>query len=316
MEIENSRDSKRERDIYRVTLLGSIGNLLLLVFKFVAGIVGHSSAMIADAVHSLSDFVTDVIVIVFVRIAGKPQDKDHDYGHGKFETLATAVIGLMLLGVGIGIFCNGARNIWDFYHGEKLEAPGMLALWAAIISIVVKEILYRITVRVGRKTDSPTVIANAWHHRSDALSSIGTLVGIGGAILLGSKWVVLDPIAAVIVSLLIIRVAWKLVYHCIGELTEKSLPENVEQQIIDAITGTPQVSQPHNLRTRRIGSRSAVDVHVRVNGNMTVNKSHEITKNLENKIRKILGHNTFVNIHVEPEKNNSENRKGKNPEKR
>lgn len=194
--------SSREKGIYKVTIVGSIVNFVLVVLKFVAGILGYSAAMLADAVHSLSDFVTDVIVIMFVRISNKPQDKGHDYGHGKYETLATAIIGILLLFVGFGILWNGVSSIYAFVKGEQLEAPGMIALVAALVSILCKEILYQYTVVKGKSLNSQAVVANAWHHRSDAFSSIGTAVGIGGAILLGEHWRVLDPIAAVIVSFL------------------------------------------------------------------------------------------------------------------
>ena len=210
----------REKEIYKVTIVGSIVNFVLLAFKFVAGILGHSAAMLADAVHSLSDFVTDVIVLVFVRISNKPQDKDHDYGHGKYETLATAIIGILLLLVGFGILWNGAFSIWAFMKGEQLEAPGMVALIAALISILLKEILYQYTVIKGKNLNSQAVVANAWHHRSDAFSSIGTAIGIGGAILLGEHWRVLDPIAAVIVSFFIMKVAIQLLIPCVDELLE------------------------------------------------------------------------------------------------
>ena len=173
-----SEKSSREKGIYKVTIVGSIVNFLLLVFKFFAGIAGHSAAMLADAVHSLSDFITDIVVIVFVRIAGKPEDKGHDYGHGKYETLATAIIGLLLLCVGFGIFWNGASSIYTFLQGGQLESPGVVALVAALVSIVSKEILYQYTVIQGKKLNSQAVVANAWHHRSDALSSIGTAIGI------------------------------------------------------------------------------------------------------------------------------------------
>lgn len=195
----------RERRIYRVTVLGSIINVLLVALKFAFGVLGRSSAMIADAVHSLSDLVTDVIVIVFVKLSNKPQDSDHDYGHGKYETLATAFIGLALFAVGVVILYGGAEKIAVALRGETLPQPGMIALWAALISIVSKEWCYRFTARVGRETESQAVVANAWHHRSDAFSSIGTALGIGGAIFLGERWAVLDPIAAVVVSVFIIK---------------------------------------------------------------------------------------------------------------
>jgi len=289
--------------IYRVTILGSIGNLILVSFKFMAGIIGRSDAMIADAVHSLSDFVTDIIVLLFVRISAKPQDKNHDFGHGKYETMATAIIGVVLFAVGLGVFWNSGLAIWRWWNGAELEAPGQLALAAAIFSIVVKEALYQYTVRVGRKIGSQAVIANAWHHRSDALSSIGAAIGIGGAILLGERWRVLDPLAAVAVSFFILRVAYKLIVPCVEELMEKSLSDDVERSIEDALIGILDDCDPHNMRTRRIGNQMAVDVHVRMDGNMTVAESHAITKIMERRIQAILGDDAFINIHVEPRKN-------------
>ena len=226
----------RKRKIMAVTLTGSLANFLLLVFKFVAGVLGHSSAMIADAVHSLSDFVTDVIVLLFINISSKPKDEGHDYGHGKYETLATTIIGIVLMCVGAGLFWDGANKVFGFYFGgEQLESPGKIALTAAIISILIKETLYRLTLYVGKKENSQAVIANAWHHRSDAFSSIGTTLGIGGAILLGDNWRVLDPIAAVIVSILIVKVAFQLVIPAINDLLEKSLPTEVEDKILSII---------------------------------------------------------------------------------
>ena len=307
-DMEELDSRTRERKIYKVTIAGSITNLLLLVFKFAAGVIGQSAAMIADAVHSLSDFITDIIVIIFVKIANKPQDKDHDFGHGKYETLATAIIGLVLFFVGAGIFWNGAKSIWGFLHGQALEEPGMIALWAALISIVSKEALYQYTRIAGEKMNSKSVVANAWHHRSDALSSIGTAIGIGGAILLGEKWRVLDPIAAVVVSFFIIKVAYKLFKPCIDELIEASLPDDTEKQITDILLSFPEVSSPHNLRTRRIGNNCAMDVHVRMDGKMTVEQSHAVTREMETRLKDLLGSGAFISIHVEPVKPESEDR--------
>lgn len=293
-------ERKREHTIYRVTLGGSVVNFLLLLFKFVAGILGGSAAMIADAVHSLSDFITDVVVILFVRISGKPCDQDHDFGHGKYETLATTFIGIMLGIVGIGILWSGMEKIISVCRGQMLEEPGMIALVAALLSIVAKEILFQWTARVGRQVNSPAVVANAWHHRSDALSSIGTAIGIGGAIVLGPQWRVLDPVAAVVVSMFIIRVALKLFRPSIEELLEKSLPAEDEQCIMNSILEEPGVSAPHNLRTRRIGNNRAIDVHVRMDGNTPLNIAHQATRNIEKRLRKQFGNQLFVNIHVEP----------------
>lgn len=294
--------SPREKEIYKITIVGSGVNFLLLVFKFAAGILGHSAAMLADAVHSLSDFVTDIIVLVFVRISNKPQDKGHDYGHGKYETLATAIIGLLLLIVGFGILWNGASSIYAFARGEELEEPGMIALIAALLSIVLKEILYRYTVIKGKKLNSQAVIANGWHHRSDALSSIGTAVGIGGAILLGDHWRVLDPVAAVIVSFFIMKVAVQLLIPCVDELLEKSLPDDVEKQIEQALLSFPGVSEPHHLRTRRIGSYCAIEVHVRMDGQISLEAAHATATAIENKLKEMFGEGTLINIHVEPKK--------------
>ena len=299
---KSTEESVRESGIYRVTLIGSVVNLLLLVFKFVAGVCGHSAAMLADAVHSLSDFVTDIIVIVFVRISSKPEDEGHDYGHGKYETLATAIIGLILLFVGFGILWNGATSIWIFWQGGELQEPGMLALWAALVSILFKELLYQYTAFKGRKLNSQAVVANAWHHRSDALSSIGTAVGIGGAILLGDRWLILDPLAAVVVSFFIMKVAIQLLVPCIEELLEKSLPAEVEDKIKQEILSFPGVSAPHHLRTRRIGNSYAIEVHIRIDGKISLEEAHHTATAIENRLKSEFGNRTYINIHVEPVK--------------
>ena len=292
----------RENELTKVTLWGSIGNLVLLSFKFVAGIVAGSSAMVADAVHSLSDFLTDLIVLVFVRIGAKPQDESHDYGHGKFETLATLFVALALVGAAIGIIVSGSLKIARWLQGETLETPGMLALWAALLSILVKEILFRYTIAKGRALESPAVIANAWHHRSDALSSIGAAIGIGGAILLGQRWAVLDPLASIVVGGMLVKVAWDLLKVSTGELTDSSLSAETEREIEDIFRSFPQVSEPHNLRTRRIGNRIAIESHVRLDGGMTLDEAHDIVSAIEDQIRERFGHGTIVTIHMEPVK--------------
>ncbi|MBR6433695.1 cation diffusion facilitator family transporter [Bacteroides sp. KG68] len=302
MQTLDKESAVREKEIYRVTIAGSIVNFLLLVFKFFAGIAGHSAAMLADAVHSLSDFVTDIIVIAFVRISAKPEDQGHDYGHGKYETLATAIIGVFLLFVGFGIFWNGASSIYRFLQGDTLQEPGRVALVAAILSIIFKEALYQYTVFKGRKLNSQAVIANAWHHRSDALSSIGAASGIGGAILLGSQWRILDPVAAVVVSFFIMKVAVQLLIPCVDELLEKSLPAEVEDRILETILSFPGVTSPHHLRTRRIGSYCAIEVHVRMDGRISLEEAHRTATAVENKLKELLGKGTLVNIHVEPQK--------------
>lgn len=294
--------TEREKAIYQVTWAGSFVNFLLVVFKFIAGILGHSAAMIADAVHSLSDFATDIVVLIFTRISNKPQDKNHDYGHGKYETLATAIIGIVLFAVGAGICWNGLRAIQTVWQGGRLSVPGMLAFAGAIISIVSKELIYRYTIHVGRKINSSAVIANAWHHRSDAFSSIGTAMGIGGAIALGESWSVLDPMAAVIVSFFIMKVSVQLLKPCVDELTEKSLPDEIEKEICLIAENTPGVSAIHNLRTRRIGNHYAIEMHVRMDGHLTLYEAHAKASVIENKLKEKYGNETHVGIHVEPVK--------------
>lgn len=293
---------EREKEIYKVTLVGSAVNVLLTIFKFVAGILGHSAAMVADAVHSLSDLLTDAVVIIFVHISGKPADSGHDYGHGKYETLATALIGIALLAVAGGIIANAVQNMLRWYHGEDLAAPGMLALWAALISIVLKELTYQYTVRRGRKLQSQAVEANAWHHRSDAFSSIGTLVGIGGAILLGKRWTVLDPLASLVVGIFIIVTAAKLLKQSIGELMEASLPPEVEKEILDIVNGIPGISDPHNLRTRRIGSHYAIELHIRMDGDLPLIQAHSRAHDVEKALKERFGPDTHVVVHFEPVK--------------
>jgi cation diffusion facilitator family transporter len=288
--------------IYKVTLIGGLCNLFLLIFKLAAGLVGNSAAMIADAVHSLSDFVTDIIVVVFVKISQKPNDREHRFGHGKFETLATTIIGAVLFVVGTRICIGGVRDIWGFFNGAELEEPGTIALAAAIVSIVVKEILYHYTTKVGKELDSKAVVANAWHHRSDAFSSIGVALGIGGAILLGEQWRVLDPIAAVIVSVFIAKVAVDMLNPSVDELMEKSLPLEQEEKIKEIILSFPGVSDPHSLRTRKIGSYCAVDVHIRMDGRMPLGVAHETATDIEKKLREYLGEGSYINIHMEPSK--------------
>ena len=292
----------REGEIYKVTLVGSAVNLVLTAFKFIAGILGRSSAMVADAVHSLSDLATDAIVMIFIHISHKPADSGHDYGHGKYETLATTLIGMALLVVAGGIIYHGVIDMVAWFRGQNLPKPGMLALWAALVSILLKELAFQYTVFRGRKLNSPALQANAWHHRSDALSSIGTMVGIGGAILLGDRWTVLDPIASVVVGVFIVHTAWKLLKQCIGELMEASLPPEVEKEILDVINGLPGISDPHNLRTRRIGSHYAIEFHIRMDGDLPLVQAHARTHDIEKALKEHFGPETHVIVHVEPVK--------------
>ena len=296
-----SHQSEKQK-IYTTTIIGSIANFLLVLLKFIAGFVGNSAAMIADAVHSLSDFVTDVIVIVFVRFAHKPKDELYAYGYGKYETLATAIIGVLLFIVGSGILWDGGWKIYHYFADGTLPEPHIIAFYMALVSIAVKELLYRYTAAVGRAVKSQVVVANAWHHRSDAMSSIGTAVGIGGAIFFGDGFEILDPVAAIVVSFFIMKVAIQLIIPSLGELLEKSLPEEVQEQIRQIILSYPGVSEPHHLRTRRIGNTYAIDVHLRMDGDMPLRIAHDHVSAIERKIRAAFGMQTHISIHLEPVK--------------
>ncbi|MDR2793366.1 MAG: cation diffusion facilitator family transporter [Treponema sp.] len=295
--MKNPDNRRKEIDI--ITITGSIVNAALLGLKFFAGFFGHSSAMIADAFHSLSDFITDIVVLVFMQMAGKPRDTSHDYGHGKFETLATAVIGFMLFMVGAGIFRNGAALIWTYLHGAVLEEPGKIAFIMALVSIVSKELLYQWTYISGKKVNSAAVMANAWHHRSDAFSSIATAVGIAGAIFLGEKWRVLDPITACGVGGFIIIIGVRFIKTSFDELLEKSLPYETEEMILSIIRSFPEIHDPHNLRTRRIGSNIAIEVHIRFNRDTTLESAHAIATLVEDKLKGEFGDGTHVVTHME-----------------
>ena len=291
---------QRNKEIYKVTLVGGAVNVILLLFKFAAGIIGHSAAMVADAVHSLSDFLTDIIVMLFVHISSKPRDKSHDYGHGKYETLAMTIIGFALLAVAIGIIYSGLISIRQWLSGEQLEAPGLLALWAALLSIVLKEAVYHYSMIKARQLNSQAVEANAWHHRSDALSSIGTAIGIGGAIFLGQRWAVLDPLASVIVGLFIVKVSLSLLRGGIGDLMEQSLPDEVEAEILQLVATVPGVVEPHDLRTRRIGNHYAIELHILMDGDITLCQAHDKATEVEYLLRSRYGEDTHIAVHVEP----------------
>ena len=292
----------RDRRIYRITLAGSIVNVVLLVFKFAAGILGHSAAMIADAIHSLSDFLTDIIVIVFVRLSSKPADRDHDYGHGKYETLATSVIGLALAVVAVLIGWDGIEKITDALQGNRLESPGIIALWAALLSIVLKEWIFRATRKVANEVKSKALEANAWHHRSDALSSVGTAIGIGGAVMLGDGWAILDPIAAIVVCVLIIVTAFRIIRQSSGELLEESLPEETEDRIEQIVYQDTLVSDIHKLHTRRIGNIIAIEMHLRMPAGITLAESHVHATAIEQSLKTEFGKGTHIMLHIEPTK--------------
>ena len=290
----------REKKIRSITLWGSAVNVMLTVFKLIAGILGHSAAMIADGIHSLSDLLGDVVVLVFTHISSKEKDQGHSFGHGKFETLATLIVSILLIAVGANLMSNGVSSIVTVFHGETLPRPGYLALMAAVVSIAAKEILYHATVKVGKQTASPVVIANAWHHRSDAFSSVGSLIGIGGAIALGHQWTILDPLASCAISIAIIVVAIKMALPSFAELMDSSLPEEILQGIIATASSVQGVDDIHELKTRRNGMSYIIDAHIAVDPTISIVEAHDIATNVEEALRQKYGPETQINIHVEP----------------
>ncbi len=302
MKPEQINNQIREKTILRVTWVGFFVNVILSGGKLTAGILGRSGAMIADAIHSISDFATDLIVLIFVKISSRPADEKYRYGHGKFETLATFLVGIVLIFVAFELIRNNGKTILAILSKEIIpERPGQIALWAAGASIIVKEILFWYTRLKGKQVNSSAVMANAWHHRSDAFSSVATLIGIGLAYFLSDKWRILDPVAAVFVGILIIRVAYKFLKPTFEELMERSLPREEENRIMDIIAAEfPVVKDPHKLKTRRIGNGRAIQLDIRLDGSLTVHESHRIAAAIEDRFVLEFGPDTHVIVHVDP----------------
>lgn len=276
-------------------------NIILTVFKIIAGILGRSAAMVADGIHLLSDLLSDIVVLVFTHISSKGKDKAHSFGHGKFETMVTLIVSVILLVVGARLMSGGVKSIIGVLNGNAIPVPGSIALWAAVISIILKEVLFHVTVRTARKVNSPVVIANAWHHRSDAFSSIGALAGVGGAMILGEKWTILDPIASCCISVAIVVVAVKMALPSLAELLETSLPDEIEQDIVNTANSIQGVEDIHELKTRRNGISYIIDAHIVVNPYISITEAHNIATDVENALREKYGNETQINIHIEPD---------------
>ena len=284
----------------KITHLSIWINILLTALKLAAGIFGRSQALIADAIHSLSDFATDIAVLVGLRFTAKPKDSDHAYGHGKFETLAAAIIGLALAFVGIRIAGSAIQRIFHAMHGDPLAMPSAFAFWAATASIGIKEWLYHATMKVARATGSSSLVANAWHHRSDAFSSIATAAGVGAAAFLGDDWLILDPIAALFVSVFLLKIAFRILREQVGDLTDQSLAPEVCEEILAMARGIPGIAEPHNLRTRRVGRSPVIDLHIRLRADLPLREAHDIASRLEQTLWQRFGKETIANLHLEP----------------
>ncbi|MEN8907087.1 MAG: cation diffusion facilitator family transporter [Clostridiales bacterium] len=291
---------KISKEVRKITTLSFVANTILSIIKIYSGIVGKSSAMIADGIHSFSDFLTDIIVIIGIKFTQQPEDSCHNYGHGKYETIATAIISIFLSVVGFNIFKSGITNIIFVINGGSIAKPGYITLIVAFISIISKELLYQYTLIVAKKINSPSMKANAWHHRSDSFSSMGTLIGIGGAILLGNQWTVLDPIASIVVSLLIFKVSFDILLPALSELTESSLNDSEKNKILETIKNCSEIKGFHKLRTRKVGNKSIIEFHILVDENLNIKIAHGISTQLEQELKVFFGYTSIITIHIEP----------------
>jgi cation diffusion facilitator family transporter len=287
--------SSREADVRRVTWIGLLINIGLSGLKFAAGYFGRSHALTADAIHSLTDTATDIAVIAGSHYWSRPPDECHPYGHRRLETLVTAFIGLILAAAGIGIGWESISTL----HQMQASPPGWIALYAAMASIVTKEILYRWTAAAGKDIKSPALAANAWHHRTDAISSLPVLIAVGGALIFPS-WSFLDNVGAAIVSVFILHAAMKITWPAVSELIDAGAPEEIQKKIAEIACNTGGVREVHAVRSRYISSSIQIDMHIVVDGNMSVREGHTIADNVENSIISSIPAVLEVVVHVDP----------------
>jgi cation diffusion facilitator family transporter len=288
-------NNSREAVVRRVTWIGLIINILLAGLKFAAGYIGQSQAVIADAIHSLTDTTTDLAVIAGSHYWSRPPDENHPYGHRRLETVITVFIGLMLSAAGIGIGWEAISTL----HKQQESVPSWIALGAALVSILVKEALYRWTATVGKKIRSPALAANAWHHRSDAISSLPVLVTVGGAFIFPT-WSFLDHVGAVVVSIFILHAALKIIWPAIRELVDTGASEEVQKKIVAISCSHQEVLEIHKVRTRYVSSSIQVDMHIVVDGSITVREGHAIADEVESHIMAEIPEILDIVIHVDP----------------
>ncbi|ERJ12941.1 cation diffusion facilitator family transporter [Haloplasma contractile] len=291
----------RHKQARRVTFIGMLINIILVFVKFIFGFFGKSQALIADAVHSLSDFLSDIVILISMRYTKKPADDDHNYGHGKFETLATVMIGLLLIIVGFSLLRENGLIIWNFlFKGATIQSPKFVALYGVFTSIILKEISFYMTIVVAKKTGNESLRANAWHHRSDSISSIAALIGIGIALIFGESFAVFDPIASLVVSLFIMKVGLDIILPGVNQLVEASLSNDELEKIKKMTDSVDGVLNFHDLRTRKIGHYIAIDVHIMVDPDLSIEEAHNIATYLEFDYKHEFGRHTLVVIHIEP----------------
>ena len=290
-----SHDAAREKTVRKVTWVGLLANLFLAGFKFIAGISGRSQALVADAIHSLTDLTTDIAVIAGSHYWSRPPDDDHPYGHRRLETLVTVFIGIALVAAGIGI---GWRAISTLQQ-KTAAPPGWIALVAAFVSIICKEAIYRWTAIIGKRVKSPALAANAWHHRTDALSSLPVLVAVAGAKAFPS-WSFLDRLGAAVVSIFILHASIKIIWPAVSELIDAGVPTQTRKKIRAMALKNEDVLQVHDIRTRYISSSIQVDLHIVVDGTITVREGHAIADDVRDRIIAEIPEVLDVIVHVDP----------------
>ena len=284
------------RDGRTVTLVGVLVNIILILLKLTTGIFGKSQALIADAVHSISDLFTDVAVLVGLQICHKPPDEKHHFGHARIETLASSFVGIVLIGTALYLGIEAAVNIYT--HTES--HPTTLALVGAGVSVVLKEALYQYTVRTGRRINSQLLVANAWHHRSDALSSVAVLVGVAGTQIRPS-WYFLDAFAALLVSFFIVKVGLEILKEALHEFTDAAPKPEVIEQIRNRVLAVKGVNDAHDLKVRTSGGRYLMEIHIVVDGRLTVLEGHALAKTVENCLVQDVGNFDRIIVHVDPD---------------
>ncbi len=300
LNIYNSKSENRE--IRKVTWVGLFVNLILSLIKFIMGILGHSQAVVADAVHSVSDMVTDIAVLVGVKYWSAPPDKDHPYGHWRIETIITGFIGLALVAVAVGIGYNAIVTLKEQY----IQTPTWIAIIGAFVSIIVKEILYHWNVRIWKKVKSSALIANAWHHRSDALSSIFALIAVGISVI-KPELAFVDRVGAIIVSLIILKVSWDIVFPALKKLSDSGASVNEREQILSFALKVKGVKDVHAIRTRNVGRGLFVDMHVLVKGDISIYEGHSISEKVREEIINNGPDVLDVVVHIEPYIENKDN---------
>ena len=292
------KEQEKQRLAMRVSMVSIVVNLLLSVGKLLAGILGRSGAMVSDAVHSASDVFSTIIVIIGVRMSGKQSDTNHPYGHERLECVASIILATILMATGIGILLGGLRTIFSG-SWEKLEIPGLMALVAAVISVIVKEWMYWYTRAAAKKLNSGAMLADAWHHRSDSLSSIGAFIGIAGSRM---GFLVLDSVASVVISFFIGKAAYEIFMDAVDKMVDKACDKETEQKIKELALGQSGVLGVDHLQTRLFGARMYVDIEIAADGKQTLYETHEIAEKVHDEIEAHFQEVKHCMVHVNPAK--------------